>query len=140
MSKVILLAGVPASGKSWVTSQLADRYAVVEQDDFIGHEVDYAPAIAEAAARFRPVIANAPFGTSELVATLEEIGIQVELVFILEDEDVLEARWDERGTPERARKSHRSRQRTYAARARELSAFAGTSAEVLEHLAGKAET
>jgi broad-specificity NMP kinase len=138
MNSVILLVGVPASGKSWVTSQLTGRYTVVEQDDFIDRQDHYAPAIAEAATESsRAVIANAPFGTSELVESLKEWGCEVEMVFLLEDEVVLQARWDERGTPDRARKSHLSRQRTYAARATELGAFAGTSAEVLEHLAGK---
>jgi broad-specificity NMP kinase len=138
VNRVILLVGVPASGKTWVTSQLTDRYTVVEQDDFIDREGEYALAIAEAAGEgSRAVIANAPFGTSELFASLVERGCEVEMVFLLEDEVVLQARWDERGTLDRARKSHLSRQRTYAARAAELGAFAGTSPEALEHLMGK---
>lgn len=132
--KTILLVGVPAVGKSWITRQLAGRYTVVEHDDFIGREADYAPAVARAArASQLPVVANTPFGMSDLVVALEAHGCQVEPVFVIERDEVVSARYQMReGKP--IPKGHLTRQRTYEKRAAELGAFAGTASEVLQRL------
>jgi hypothetical protein len=138
MSKVILLVGVPGVGKSTITRQLGDRYIIAEHDNFIGREADYAPAVARLAhGNDRPVVANTPFGMTDLVAALEVLGCQVEPVFVIERDEVVSARYQMReGRP--IPKGHLSRQRTYAARARETGAFAGTADEVLQHLLARA--
>lgn len=134
MSKAILLVGVPCSGKSTAQHQVRAHYFVVDKDTFIGREDEYPAAVARAAAvSSRPVVANSPFGYSDLVVALEAHGLDVELIFIIEPDDVLARRYEERegrAIPPR----HLSLQKTYAKRAREHGAFFGTSAEVIEHL------
>lgn len=131
--KTILLVGIPGVGKTTITRQLAHAYTVVEHDDFIGREADYAPAVARAARADRPVIANTPFGMSELMLQLEAFGCEVEPVFVIEPDEVVAARYAARdGKP--IPKGHLTRQTTYAARAREVGAFAGTADQVLQHL------
>jgi hypothetical protein len=138
MMKAYLLVGVPCSGKSTITSQLGGRYVVVEKDDFIGREGDYASAVARAARESKvPVVANTPFGMSDLVIQLEAHGLEVEPVFIIEPEDVIVSRYVQR-EGRRLPARHLALQLTYARRARELGAFAGTAAEALHYLRAEA--
>lgn len=132
-----MLTAVPGSGKTWVTNQVKDRFTFVHHDGFIGHirqpEV-YVNAILEAAADSkRPLLIEAPFSMSQIMEPLEAEGYKVIPVFIIEDPEVLKARYfarEGRDIP----KGHITRMGTYAQRAKAMGGFSGTSAQVLEHL------
>lgn len=130
---VYLLVGAPCSGKTWVTDQLKETFAVVEHDDFIDSPKSYPDAVVLAAFDGeRAVIANSPFGMSKLSAELARQGVEVVPVFIVEEENVISERYENReGKAIPAR--HLSLQKTYLARALELDAFVGTSQEVLDY-------
>lgn len=134
-SKVYLLVGVPGVGKSWVAEQLKDRFDYVRHDDFIGaHASAYVDQIFERSITAgKPVLAEAPFSVSQTKEPLEEYGVDVVPVFILEDEEVLSRRYESRDGAA-IPTGHLTRQRTYASRASEWGSFRGTSAETLEHL------
>jgi ATP-dependent Lon protease len=134
-SKIIyLVVGCPGVGKTWVCKQLEGKFLYVAHDDHPDEGL-YTNFLAAAAEGEKPVVGEIPFGLSKIQAALEESGIHVIPVFILEREKTIEARYwmrEKREIP----KGHLTRQKTYAARARELSAFAGTAEEVLAHLKG----
>ncbi len=134
MAKIHLLVGVPASGKTWVTDQLKDKYQVIEHDLY-KLKPEYVSALLRAAASNtqKPILANTPFGMSEIQSALTSKGHKVEPIYILEDPKTLQTRYKARqGTD--IPKGHLTRQETYRQRADETKAFKGTSADVLNHL------
>lgn len=129
---MVLLVGVPCSGKSWVTSQLTDKYVVVEHDDYRDLKA-YVAAIVAVSGERKPVLANTPFGVTDLLTSLQSQGLSVEPVFIIESENVLKARYSLReGKP--IPQGHLTRQNTYKARAEAYTAFVATSQEVFTYL------
>lgn len=137
--RVIILAGVPASGKSWVINQLkhshAMYYDIVQNDDWIGR--DYAGEVARVAGaslNAKPVLCEAPFSVSDLKNALEDRGFTTFPKFIIETPEILIGRWTKRATPERIWKGHLTRQKTFLQRAKDWGVFNGTSAEMLKHL------
>lgn len=135
MQKVFLVVGCPGSGKTWVCEQLTEKFHFVPHDDYLdANGRDYVPALVQAARQATmPVLAEAPFSVSQILDPLDDYGIEVVPVFILEDEAVLKERYHAREGKE-IPKGHLTRQRTYESRARELDAFSGTSEEVLQFL------
>lgn len=136
MNKVLLIAGVPASGKSTVCEQLPDNFVYVRHDDYL--DGGYVEAIVAAAAKTsKTVIAETPFSISKISEPLEQAGLEVVLIVIVEEEYILHIRWDERGTPAKDRKGHLSRQKTFAQRGADQGAFIGTSEELVQFLQQK---
>jgi hypothetical protein len=130
---IYLLVGVPASGKTWVTDQLKDKFCLVPHDEYIGK--DYVEAIVEARMHTdKPILCETPFSVRKITNELNALGYEVTPVFIIEDEDTLRQRWAERGTDISARLGHLSRQCTYVHRAHFNGTFLGNSEQVLEHL------
>ncbi len=134
MPKIYLLAGVPASGKSWVCSKLHDTYTVVQHDDYM--KGGYLEAIKAATAGPKPVLCETPFSVSQLQEPLLQAGHEVEVVFVYAPEAELLLRYESRGRS--MPKGAEARQATYRARQELLKSFGGTSTEVLEYLKGKA--
>lgn len=134
MAKIHLLVGVPASGKSWVTDKLKEKFNVIEHDTY-KLKPQYIAALLSAAAskESRPILANTPFGMSEILEALQVRGHQVNPVFILEHPDTLQTRYKAREGKD-IPKGHLTRQQTYAQRADETQSFKGTSDQVLKHL------
>lgn len=134
MATVYLLVGVPSSGKSWVSDQLKEQYNVIEHDTY-KMKPQYIAALLSAASKgsTKPILANTPFGMSELQSSLAAMGHKVNPVFIIEQPDTLVKRYMARGGGE-IPKGHLTRQETYISRAEELKAFKGTSSDVLNHL------
>lgn len=131
--EIFLLSGVPGSGKSWVCERAKEFYNYIPHDAYIGGQ--YIPAIIDAAYNgHRPVLIETPFSMSQIITPLEDEGLRVVPIFVIESPDVLERRWEVRGTPESARKGHLTRQNTYKARAMEYCAFCGGSDDVLFYL------
>lgn len=135
---VYIIVGSPGSGKSWVMNQLKARFHVIEQDDFINKRPKYNLALitaAESQTVKNPILTNTPFGVSDLMAFLEQNGVQARPVFLVEPEQVLRDRYRARSGKE-IPVGHVTRQLTYRDRAEELGAFIGTSTQVLAHLKG----
>lgn len=135
--KIFMIVGVPGAGKTWITNQVKDRFNFVHHDGFIGHinqpEV-YVDAIKRSAENSsKPLLIEAPFSMRQIQEPLEADGFKVTPVFIIEDPEILSNRYYKReGRP--IPKGHLTRMNTYAQRAKACRGFAGTSAQVLEHL------
>lgn len=132
MNKVYLLVGVPGSGKSWVASQLQDKFYHVPHDSHIGE--DYPTILKDLAslAILKPILAETPFSVSQFVKVLPNL----ETVYIIEPYNTVLARYKAREGKEPA-KGDATRQETYKQRARASGSFVGSSQEVLEYLRGK---
>lgn len=136
MNKIYLLAGVPASGKSWICEQLKDQFDHVAHDDYIGahHDSRYVNALARMRdLATKPILAETPFSISKILDPLTALGFDVEVVFIIERPEILVNRYLERGGVAYS-KGNFTRQETYATRAQEWNCFSGNSSEVLEYL------
>lgn len=134
MAVVYLLVGVPSSGKTWVSDQVKDKYEVIEHDLY-KLKPQYISALLSAASKgsTKPILANTPFGMSEIQESLQARGHTVKPLFIIEKPDTLRGRYLAREGKE-IPKGHLTRQETYIQRAQEQGAFSGTSADVLNHL------
>lgn len=131
---VLLLCGVPGSGKTWVLSQLGDKFAIVQNDDYIGHsKAHLSGAVALAANGMRPVLVDCPFGEREFRDALEAHGLEVYPFFIVESPAVVAERYRAR-EGKSAGKATLTRAVSIAERAAEWGAPAGTAEETLEHL------
>ncbi len=132
MQPIYLVCGVPGSGKSWVCDQLTHKFHYVRHDDYI--QGDYTKGLAyEAKASEKPVIGDCPFGERVLIKDLEDRGLSVTPVFIVEDGQVVRKRYEARDKKP-IPPQHITRAINIRHRAEEWRCFYGTSSEVLEHL------
>lgn len=134
---VVLLVGVPATGKSWTSEQLTDKFDYVHHDLYIKMTGNaYLRAIIERSkTATKPLLCEAPFSVSQTKAPLEERGFRVVPVYLFEEPSELRRRWQARGMNDDATiRGHLTRQNTYRLRARESGSFVGNSVQVLEHL------
>ena len=131
---VLLLCGVPGSGKTWVMSQLGDKYAIVHNDDYIGYGHEHrASVVSLCADGDRPVLVDCPFGERPFREALENCGLEVYPFFIVEEPHVVAERYEAReGEP--VSKATLTRAETIIERAAEWNVPRGTSQEILEHL------
>lgn len=135
MNKIYLICGVPGSGKTWVLDQLKEDHKTIHYDrHFNTPRADYANKLLDAS-KLGPVIADCPLGISEIVNYLYDNGGEVTPLFIVEKPDVVTSRYFKR-EGKSIPKQHLGRIDTIKRRAKEYSAFSGTSKEVLEHLRG----
>ncbi len=133
MQPVILLCGVPGSGKTWVMNQLPN-YECVHNDDYIGgSRSKMVRDVWEAARKDRTVIVDCPFAERELRQDLESMGLRVKPVFIVEEPDVVKERYEAR-EGKQVSKATLTRADTIVDRADEWMAIMGTSAEILHYL------
>lgn len=141
MKKIYLLAGVPASGKTWICEQLKDTFDHVSHDDYIGkhHDTRYVSAIVRMQdLATKPILIETPFSISKILDPLTSFGYDIEVVFVIEEPTMLEQRYIERGGLAYS-KGNFTRQETYMARAKEWDCFFGTSNEVFEYLKTRGE-
>lgn len=141
MTKIYLLVGTPGSGKTWVASQLTDKFEWVAHDAYNGkgfayEGMAYVNEIMKASrTQSKPVLAETPFSVSQIIEPLEKKGFTVEPVFIIESDHTTSTRYlrrENKPIPQ----GHLTRIQTYRKRAKEMNAFSGTSAQVLEYLKG----
>lgn len=135
MPKVVLVVGVPGSGKSWACQQAGDDYTYVPQDDTYrkGPTAHLDTLDRTARQSKKPVLSEVPFGETRLRSQLEARGIEVKTVFVVERPEVVAKRYRQREGHDVA-KGVLTRASQLKGKAREWGAFAGTSDEVLEHL------
>jgi hypothetical protein len=134
-AKIVLVVGVPGSGKTWVCHQLRTRFVYIPHDDYKVEQEYFDKLLATSQQSDVPVLGEAPFGISKFLETCEFSGIEAVPVFIIEDDEVIIDRYYQR--------EHKmpypgtlTRQQTYKERAEQLGAFQGTSEEVLNYLRG----
>jgi gluconate kinase len=160
MQKVIVVAGVSGSGKSWASRQVAGKFHYIPHDRCWvspgskgwdpkqtweatagdasryqpGAKSNHAEVLIEAAKiAKKPIITECPFKERELRETLEAAGIEVIPVFVVEPPNVVAERYEKReGKP--IPKNVFTRAETIINRAHEWGAFFGNSNEVLAHL------
>lgn len=118
-----MIVGVPGSGKTWVASQLKDKYEVVRP-------LVSETAIEKANEASRPLLIEAPFNAFTMKEDLEAEGFDVRVACIVEKPEVLSLRYLRR-EGETLPKGHLLRMKALAER---VSDFSGTSAQVLEFL------
>jgi gluconate kinase len=164
MQPIILVCGVPGSGKSFASRQVIDRFHYVPHDRcwvhpekegwdpatewtadmkdetrwFQGAKSNHLETLVRAAKiAKRPVITECPHGERVLRDQLEEAGIRVIPVFVVEDPDVVANRYEAR-EGKACPKNVITRATTILERAEEWAeeygAFYGSSAEVLNYL------
>lgn len=126
---VILLGGLPASGKTWVCEQLPQmRY--VRNDDYM-KAVQRLIATIRTQAQTKPVITDCPFGISERRKMLQAEGLQVKPYFIYETPTVLWRRYQTRAHKPLKFEYFDYRAPLIKERAQEWKAPIGTSSEIL---------
>lgn len=133
---IYLVCGCPGSGKSWACTQLTDKFEYVHHDGYIYLKQPgaYVKAILErAATATRPLLCEAPFSVSETQAPLEAAGYKVIPIFIVEQPEVVAARYMKRENKP-IPKGHLTRMQTYLKRAIEGGHYYGGSSQVLEYL------
>lgn len=136
---IYLVAAVPGTGKTWVCEQLKDSFTHIPHDDYMKEKGNayMDAAITKAAMSNKPVLIATPFSVSKFTEYIPKKwtpGIKV--VFILETPTLTAERYEKReGKP--IPEGHLTRIQTYKERAKELNAFSGTAAQVLEYLKGK---
>lgn len=131
MRPVYLVCGVPGSGKTWVCSQLKDKFNYIPHDN---HTENIQEVIKDASMNGnKTVITECPFGERSFKEFLEGFNILVIPVFIVEDPTVVQERYFKReGKP--LYKAGITRATTIKDRALEWNAIFGTSNEILEFL------
>ena len=160
MKPLYLVCGVAGSGKSTIARQLIEKFHYVPHDRCWAHpeREPWDPATewtadmkddtrwfsgavsthAETLLRAvriakKPVITECPHGERVLREQLEEKGVRVIPVFVVEEAEVVAARYEAReGRP--CPKNVLTRAATILDRAEEWGAFYGTSGQVLKHL------
>ncbi len=133
---VVLLCGLPASGKSWICSQLGWSY--VPNDSYMGRESSLVDAVVKIATlpRLTPVVTDCPFGERVRRETLEARRLVVKPYFVLESVEVLWKRYQARQHRPLKRDYFVSRAPGLKQRAIEWRAPHGTSDQVLNLLKG----
>lgn len=131
---VLLLCGVPGSGKTWVMRQLAHKFALVHNDDYIGYGHEHKASVVSLVADMdKPVLVDCPFGERPFRDCLESHGLEVYPFFIVEEPWVIQERYEAReGKP--VSKATLTRAETILERAAEWNVPRGTSEEILAHL------
>jgi len=131
---IYLLCGVPGSGKTWVIDQLKGWLHIDHDSRGRFSLVDDARQLASTTKR--PIIVDCPFKERSLRADLEDAGLQVTPLFIVEDPSVIFERYVAREGKSPAQ-SVITRAETIMNKVREWNAFYGTSQEVLDFLRSK---
>jgi predicted kinase len=89
--RVIILVGVPASGKSWVTERVAGLYNHIPHDDY--SREDYLHTLLHATKGSKDILAEAPFNAAGLVNDLKARGVVVEEWLVTAPLDEIKARY-----------------------------------------------
>lgn len=131
MHKVILMVGVPCSGKSWVAKN-ARGVKYIPHDLYNRH--DYYQELVKATLGNRIVLAEAPFNAQELVDRLERTGVKVEQWLVTASLETLVKRYFAREGKLYPKQFITNRERYETCRGR--FSFAGTSDQVLMRLHG----
>ncbi len=154
MKPVYLVIGVSGSGKSWACRQVRDKFTYVPHDRCWIHptaqpedsidpkwgppgsksvHIEVLSKVVRTADK--PVLTECPFAERKLRQDLENDGIQVIPIFVIEPPETVKQRYEAReGNP--IPKAALTRATTLIERAREWGGFHGTSAQVAEHLKG----
>lgn len=134
-TQVYVVCGVSGSGKTWVCKQLADKFCYVPHDE---HYSDHVTVMRrKSLSQDKPMITECPFGERLFCGELQQKGLRVTPVFVIEHPDLIASRYHSREKKPISKAAY-TRAHTISKRAKEWNAFAGTSQEVLEHLKGKA--
>lgn len=151
MKTIYLVVGVSGCGKSWILRQVADKFNYLAHDRCWEHPTlkpDMGPdpkwpagaksthvreIVETAKISEKPIITEVPFAERQLREDLERQGLKVVPIFVIEDPDVVQKRYETR-EKKPIPKAALSRARTIIDRAKEWGAFYGTSDQVLKYL------
>lgn len=139
--KAYMVVGCPGSGKSWVCDQLKEKFDYIHHDAFIGMAgFAYVKEILKKSqGATRPLLIESPFSVSQIKEPLEKRGIDVECIYIQEQEKTIKDRYETR-EKKPIPQGHLTRQQTYANRAKESGSFFGTSQQCFDYLKDKKES
>lgn len=133
MKKVILLCGVPGSGKTWIMKQISGKYGCVHNDEYIGKPRQTMIHAVLGMANYKTVVVDCPFGERDLKNQLESQGGSVFPLFIVEKPSVIKMRYESRESKP-ATQATLTRAHTILDRVMEWNSPYGTSTEVLKML------
>lgn len=128
---IYMVCGVPGSGKTWVCSQLLDKFEYIQHDKYTKALPEVLKFTCKNSAK--PIITDCPFGERKLKESIELLGMEVIPVFIVEDPDLVKSRYETRDKKPFP-KSGYTRRSTIVERAKEWNAVYGTSEFILEYL------
>lgn len=129
--KIIVIAGVPGSGKTWVATQIPTIFPHITYLSHDKHFRDHLGAIK--ALQSNHIITESHINISKLLLDLKSAGFGVKAYFIIETPEVVRSRYEAR-EGRSIPKQHLGRIDTMRSRAREYGAFTGTSYQVLNGL------
>lgn len=133
---IYLLCGVPGSGKTWVIDQLKG-WSHIDHDSCnhasIVHNVK---ALSELTSR--NIIIDCPFNERALRKRLQDHGLDVTPIFIVESPDTIYKRYMKREGREPSQ-AIMTRATSIMNKVVEWQAFYGTSQEVLDYLRGRSK-
>lgn len=131
MQPIYVVCGVSGSGKSWVCTQLKEKFHYIPHDEHYENHAIVASMASKVASR--PVITECPFAERVLREELEDRGHKVIPIFVIEDPYVVKRRYQSReGKP--LPKAAFTRASTITKRAEEWKAPSGTSTQILKYL------
>lgn len=135
MREVVLVCGVPGSGKSWVCQKLDGYLYEYVSHDTYREQINLVKHIRELSSKDcdRPILVDCPFAERSLRDSLLELGIAVKPYFIVEPTEVVQNRYLTREGRELPQASV-TRSKTILNRANEWEAPRGTSEEIYEML------
>ncbi len=137
--ELVLLCGVPGSGKTWVIDHIKPKYVHLDHDKIANHTrtTDAVRGIVNGALMLasspKPIILDCPFAERVLRDKLCQADFKVTPIFIVEHPDTIMARYYHR-EGKAATPATITRARTIVERATEWKAMTGTSYEILEYL------
>lgn len=132
-NEVILLCGVPGSGKTWIMDQLQDKFWCVPNDDYIGLPRARTAKILEGWKSPLPLLIDCPFGERVLREEIEALGFHVTPMFVIESPAVIARRYEAR-EGKLPTQAMLTRAETIKLRCAEWDGQGGTSKEVYEIL------
>jgi len=133
MQSLYIICGVPGSGKTWVCTQLQNRFAYIKHDDYVNNRIGFIQALVHALETSEiPVVTECPFKISEVTEGLTTLNIKPILYLINESEDTISNRYRTREN-KIIPKQHLTNAKRYA-EDKNRWAFIGTSEEVLNKL------
>jgi hypothetical protein len=126
---VYLVAGVSGAGKSWVCKQLIDKFTYVSYD--ANPKSKHAELLKQPSDK--PKLYDPPIKISTFIKRHSN-EFDIRSIFIIEDEEVIKARLEQRGG--KFTESAKKRMVAILNRSKKYGIFSGTSDEVLKYLQG----
>lgn len=93
---IVLVAGAPCSGKSWVCEQLKDKFLYIPHDNFKDSEYWNILIAAQKYSKGKPVLGEVPWNASGVFDELCDSGNEVRIIYVTASDETLKQRYKQR--------------------------------------------